>query len=139
MCPIKADQTGGLWAKLRLVLEMRLGLRVNLNVGDKLANGSLGTLKGWIAGRDKAIKYLFIDFDSVGGSKIGQATRAEFLKKEARLVDQSPQIRAMMADTKSNIVPIGVYTAEFSDKHKKIRIKRTMFPVAVAFSSTIHR
>ena len=139
MAPTKPDETGGLWAKLRLALEMRVCLRVNLNVGDKLANGSLGTLKGWVKDLDQKVKYLFIDFDSVRGGKIGTATRLAFLKKEARLIDSIPSIKAMLNAPNSNIIPIGLYTTEFPSINKRHRLRRTMFPIAVSFASTIHR
>ena len=64
---------------------MRVSLRRNVNVSDRLANGSLGTVVGWTS--DKKHRgmpdYVFVDFDCPSDKIVGRATRDEFIRNQS--------------------------------------------------------
>ena len=130
------DNCGGLLAELHLVRGMRVALRRNVAVADRLANGSVGTVVGWHVNpiNPNIPTNVFIKFDTPQGKPVGEATRATFIKETKN--------EKILADFKSmgdGVVPIPPFKAKFPSENGKVMLERTMIPISVAFASTIHR
>ena len=136
LAPEKVDLCGGLLPELHLVRGMRVSLRRNVNVSDRLANGSLGTVVGWTS--DKKHRgmpdYVFVDFDCPSDKIVGRATRDEFIRNQS-----DPDTVKTFKRFGPNVVPIAPFTTTFLSQSKKLQLKRTIHPLSVAFASTIHR
>ena len=144
---------------------MRVMVRKNVNVPDRISNGSTGFLRHWQREEGSLMpSYLIVEFDSVGGKPVGVATRQAFCDEAERtnhqeLKEEIEKYNRTYKDSERNPtwVPIRPTEGEFramkptrshlvshaKDKVFLLRgdlyLKRKMFPITVAFASTIHK
>ena len=115
-------ETGGLVRLLELKVDARVMLTSNIDVGDKLSNGQIGTVFHIYVDRSKRASKIYVKFDDESaGLKL--RSRDNF----ARLHNCVPVERV---ETKIKIRT----TKSFSPE-----IKRTQFPLMLAWACTVHK
>ena len=118
----KQTETGG----LALILKVKIGARVmltsNIDIDDRLINGQIGTVYNVVLDRNQAVTKIYVKFN-----------------------DSSAGLSAMSKDSYArihNVVPI-TRSAVDIHIHKKITsspvIKRTQFPLMLAWACTVHK
>jgi len=115
------SSTGNLPGRLKICVGAKVMLTLNVDIEDKLINGSLGTVR--IIDRVRNSKpngIIYVEFDD---EKAGNKLK----------LNKYPKIRGL--------VPIYPRTIEFSYRHNTslIKIERKQFPLILAESMTVHK
>ena len=115
------SSTGNLPTRLKICVGAKVMLTHNVDIEDKLINGSLGTVRIIDRVRNgKPTGIIYVEFDDErAGNKLK--------------MNQYPKIRGL--------VPILPRTVEFSYRHKKsnVTIERKQFPLILAEAMTVHK
>ena len=115
-------ETGGLARLLELKVDARVMLTSNIDVGDKLSNGKIGTVFHIYVDHSKRVSKIYVKFDDESaGLKL--RSRDNF----ARLHNCVPVERV---ETKIKIR---------TTKSSSPEIKRTQFPLMLAWACTVHK
>ena len=116
------SETGGLATKLNVKKDARVMLTTNVCVDDRLSNGQLGTVKEIVTNNQNQVEKIYVKFD---GSRVS--------------------LKAMQNDRygrQHNLVPIGRVEANIKvngNKDSSPTIKRTQFPLMLAWACTVHK
>ena len=116
------SETGGLATKLNVKKDARVMLTTNVCVDDRLSNGQLGTVKEIVTNNQNQVEKIYVKFDD---SRVG--------------------LKAMQNDRygrQCNLVPIGRVEANIkinANKDSSPTIKRTQFPLMLAWACTVHK
>jgi hypothetical protein len=145
--PKKPDQTGGLQAVVNVAVTCRVMIRRNIDVADKVVNGSSGTVAGWYKaklrrnGKPESVSSLFVCLDTVRGKAVGQKCRATWKHKHRG----NETLLKALSDCEAahehpeRLVPIDEVCAQFNSENKQYQMQRVQVPVVVAYSMTIHK
>ena len=115
------SQTGGLASILNLKVSARVMITNNIDVSDKLSNGQIGTMKHIkMESGTVTTVYVKLDDDSAGSKLINSDSMAK-------------RLRAV--PIKRTEASINIY----SNKPNSPVIKRTQFPLMLAWACTVHK
>ena len=118
----KQSETGGLARILHLKLEARVMLTCNIDIEDRLINGQIGTVRHIAVNNRACVEKIFIELDD---NKAGcKMIRQDYLARQ------------------HNWVPIEKTEASIkirSNKSTSPVIKRTQFPLMLAWACTVHK
>ena len=118
---LNQSRTGGLAFQLHLKIGAKVMLTSNIDIGDKLINGQIGTI-AHITEENMIVKIIYVVFDNenVGMNKMKSDRCAKDL----------------------NAVPIERVTTDIRTNEKKLSspiIKRTQFPLMLSWGCTVHK
>ena len=118
----KQSETGGLAKTLQIKLNSQVMLTVNIDLQDKLVNGQLGTIKHISIDTKGNVIKIYIKFDD---SKAGlkKINKDAFAKKHCWVPIEKTEVDIRMKSTKT-LSPV---------------IKRTQFPLILAWACTVHK
>ena len=117
----KRSETGGLHSTLKLAIGARVMLTANVDVSDGLVNGARGEVVHIVTNNSDDVTSVLVKFDN---SRVG-----------LKSIQTSPY-RARFA----NAVPLNKYEVIFFAKGKRgSEIKRSQFPLTLAWATTIHK
>ena len=120
-----SSETGGLYYKIKLKVDARVMLTTNLNVEDRLINGQMGKVT-YIQFNQLSLnpQIIYVKFDDINAGK-------ETIRKSA-----DPYA------TENNVVPLVPVFSKITvkgDCSSLPAIKRTQFPLTLAWACTIHK
>ena len=113
----KRTDTGGLSGTLTIVENSFVRLTLNIDVADGLANGIRGIIKSIVTNNQGCVTTILVQFDD---KTVGEKAKA-LSQYKSRYPDAVPIYR--------HCVPF---------QHKNITVFRSLFPLVLAWASTIH-
>ncbi|XP_057297639.1 uncharacterized protein LOC130628671 [Hydractinia symbiolongicarpus] len=116
------SETGGLTAVLMIKVDSRVMLTSNVDIEDRLINGQVGTVKKVVSNTEGNVVKIYVKFDD---SKAGNnASKKDNYGKQLGLVPISKISVDIILKTNKPSSPV---------------IKRTQFPLMLAWACTIHK
>jgi hypothetical protein len=130
LMPKDPQKTGSLMKEMTLCRGVRVMIRRNIAISDKLANGSIGVVHSW----DEKLNTVFVDMNMVNDLPVGQKTRVDWMKKHS-----GSNHNAMLRE-RVNMVPIVRDSADVtSPGSHSIAMVRNQYPFVPAFAVSIHK
>ena len=116
------SETGGLAGLLKIKVDARVMITVNINIQDRLTNGQLGTIKHIFKDKKGLVSKIYLKLD-----------------------DTKAGLHCMNSDVygkQHGLVPIEKTETNISIRNKKDTspvIRRTQFPLALSWACTVHK
>lgn len=142
LIPTSINSTGGIPEALDICKGARVMLRANLDVSDKLVNGSMGTVIGFVYDRRKldsakptsdanteALDYILVEFDNTNA---GHRARQQFNRNSQKSGNTT------IPDS-HRATPVARTVVNFIGTNKRTMLKRAMFPLVLAWAYTVHK
>jgi hypothetical protein len=143
LIPTSLNSTCGIPSSLDACKGARVMLRANVDISDKLVNGSMGTIVGFVFDSRKlennapessadvraaAVDAILIEFDN---PVAGRQARTKYRKRHGRENEKIPD--------NFKATPIQRVVVTFPATNRKTVLKRSMFPIVLAWAFTIHK
>ena len=116
------SETGGLAATLKIKVNARVMLTYNINIEDRLINGQIGTVKTVIINTENKVAKIYIKFDD-SKAGIDSSNKDNYGKRNSLVPVEKICVNIKLKTSKPSL-PV---------------IKRTQFPLMLAWACTVHK